>query len=957
MVCVFVISVLLTSAAAAYAQALPEARVAVLAQPGMVVYGGAPAIQPANLAGHLSAWGLPTVSLSAAQIANPEVFNAERFAAVVLPYGNAFPLPAYAGLRAFHRDGGCLVMTGVPFCHPCVSDAPVGWEARWSTAAQWLEEGHSGLRAVRVRHRGIDWEGCTQARRWPVKPGETLRIGGWVRSRGSEADRDRLFVRFFAGGAFVGQDGPAVPPDATEWRWIDKVVTVPEGAGLADVSLQVWSFDATVDLDDVVVTRLGSDANLAVNPGFEEAGGEWRDLGHSDDYFGHNVKGIGTGAFDGPPDTEAPLTVVDGNPLGLEARHLARPSARLQWLAAQTLAPEDEVLPVVTLDIPQGHPVPAAAAIRHNCPDFRGARDVWVGQVADGYSPEDRYAAEQMIARGVAWCLMEKKVLSEDAYRQILARLLAESKPAPLPDQIDIVDEPRPWGDTFFPKSKPPARELLVVDVRRLGAWERLALTCLQGLTARQRPVLWLFFSDWDRIWLDWHREKGHIDSYRVVDDWRGLFRQFGTVVKGAVVPDDGQYQGVLLACNVAACEDLIVAPEGLARELGLEVKADLRGCFPTYAESLQWLWKTYSGQLNHHLCIYAHPNTAFMGTLGYDMQWRGLIFWVSGEKDGSEPGADSLSERQVMAQIFASLPPNIGMRGFPWAGEGIGLGEGGGVEFCGGYGKGLVCTDHTPNLAVMSGVQIDSLTPPPQPATPLLEADKVYVALTMSDGDNLNTFYDYFRPYFEHSSHGRFPIGWGMGPTILDLMPAVAQWYYEHAQPGDEFLADVSGIAYVFPQTYAERYRDRAKVLAGFLDWTARYMKRLGMATGRPHGGDNDRLSAYAEAIPFMHSIFADYAYAERGYEESVYTLPGGMPVFRALTSWRHGSGGLLREIRDVVGQRRPAFVNAFVHNWTFRMEHLQAAVNGRDADMVFVTPAQLAQLYRKAKQEGIVK
>ncbi|MGD9519596.1 MAG: hypothetical protein AB7W28_08760 [Armatimonadota bacterium] len=410
------ISVLLTSAAAAYAQALPEARVAVLAQPGMVVYGGAPAIQPANLAGHLSAWGLPTVSLSAAQIANPEVFNAERFAAVVLPYGNAFPLPAYAGLRAFHRDGGCLVMTGVPVCHPCVSDAPVGWEARWSTAAQWLEEGHSGLRAVRVRHQGIDWEGCTQARRWPVKPGETLRIGGWVRSRGSEADRDRLFVRFFAGGAFVGQDGPAVPPDATEWRWIDKVVTVPEGAGLADVSLQVWSFDATVDLDDVVVTRLGSDANLAVNPGFEEAGGEWRDLGHSDDYFGHNVKGIGTGAFDGPPDTEAPLTVVDGNPLGLEARHLARPSARLQWLAAQTLAPEDEVLPVVTLDIPQGHPVPAAAAIRHNCPDFRGARDVWVGQVADGYSPEDRYAAEQMIARGVAWCLMEKKVLSEDAY-------------------------------------------------------------------------------------------------------------------------------------------------------------------------------------------------------------------------------------------------------------------------------------------------------------------------------------------------------------------------------------------------------------------------------------------------------------------------------------------------------------------------------------------------------------
>jgi hypothetical protein len=346
------------------------------------------------------------------------------------------------------------------------------------------------------------------------------------------------------------------------------------------------------------------------------------------------------------------------------------------------------------------------------------------------------------------------------------------------------------------------------------------------------------------------------------------------------------------------------------------------------------------------------------MGLLGYDMEMRGVIFWISGDKDGGQPGADPMAEMEVMGRIFSEMPPNIGMRGFPWAGEGIGLGEGGGVDFCGSFGKGLTCIDHTANTCVMSGVTIEKLTQPVQPPTPTLERDKVYVALTMSDGDNLNTFYDYFANYFEHKAHGEFPMGWGMGPSILDQMPAVAQWFYENAKPGDEFLADVSGIFYVFPQTYANRYRERWKVFDGFTRWTARYMERLGMRTARPHGGDDDRMARYATGIPFMHSIFADYG--RRGdinYDNGVYTLAGGMPVLHALTGWGKGWEGLLPEIRSVVGTRRPAFVNAFLCNWFFSMDQLKTIYEGRDADMVFVTPAQMAELYKAAKAKGWAK
>ena len=939
------------------------AEVAVLVEPGMLNYGGTPSLSPSQAVDVLRDTGVPVTALRAHEVADPTRFSADLFSVLVMDYGNAFPLSAFESVKAFHRTGGCLVMTGVPFCHPCVSSAPEAWRAdgsggRWGANVQWVDGGRGGGRCVRVTHTEGSWSGCTSSR-VAVRAGDALTLSAWVRSADGQQGLDELFVRFFRGSEFLGQAGPDIPRPADEWARIRERVTVPEGCTAADVSLQVRSTGGFTDLDDVSLTLADGDENLVSNPGFETPGAEWRDRGHSDDYFGHDAAGIGTGGYGGPAPEAGRLVAAAANPLRVTDALLPRIDAHLQWLDTESLAPEDEVLPVVEQLQPQGERYPIACAIRHNCPQFSGARDVWVGQAAVGSSMADRYAAAQFIARGVAWCLKEKGELSAERFDALIARLDDEDKPEPMPSQIEIVDEPRPWGDTFYPRSKPPARRLLAVDVRDLSYDERLALTCLQALTSRQEPKIWLVFrEERDVRWLKWHKQKGYIDDYTMVEDWRGLFRQFAGAYRGAVVPDDSLYQGVLLACNLSGLEDFIVAPPDLAKELGIEIKQDLRGRFETYAEGMGWLWDNYADRFNHHLCIYAHPVTTYMGTVGYDIQWRGLIFWVTGTKDGESPGADPIAEREVMARIFAELPPNIGMRGFPWGGEGIGLGEGGGVQFCGAYGKGLTCNDHTPNQCVTSGVRIERLKPPAPAPAPALERDKVYIALTMSDGDNLNTWADYFYRYFEHPAHGKIPIGWGIGPAVIDLMPAVAQWYYEQATPADEFIADVSGIFYVFPQTYGSSYRERSKVVDGFLKWTSLYMDRMGIRSARPHGGDREVMQRYADRIPTMHSVFADYS--RRGgmdYEKAVYSLDGGMPVFHALTGWGYGRDGLLRDIREQVDEQRPAFVNAFLHNWTFDMDALQAAYEGRDADMVFVTPAQLAQLYRQARDQGWVE
>ena len=528
----------------------------------------------------------------------------------------------------------------------------------------------------------------------------------------------------------------------------------------------------------------------------------------------------------------------------------------------------------------------------------------------------------------------------------------------PLPSDLVYHAGRRPWGDSFLPKSGPSARRLQFVDVSRLKPDARIALACLQGLTSRRQPCLWLNVSAQDRFWLDWHVSKGHFDGYDEVADWKTLFKQFADAFRGAVIPDAKLYRGDLLAANVAACEDLIVVTPELAKDLGLPVTVDLRGRFTTFADGLEWLWVTYKDRLNHHLCDYVYPPWLAKGAFAYSLQWRAPMIWIAGRVDAAQTGTDMARETKLVAGIFAQLAPNTAVIGFPAGGKGIGPGEVNGVALASRYAHPLVCTNYLANACITSAVVIPKLEQPRQAPAPPLERDKIYIALNVSDGDNQNCWLAFYKErYFEQKRFGEFPLAFGMGPPILDLQPGRAQWYFEHAKPNTEFIADVSGIGYMHPDDYGSAFTAPDVVLDGFLDWTRCYMERLGMRTVRPVKGEDAVLARFARQIPRMHSIFADMGrYSGRsGIENLTRALPSGMPLFRSVTSWRYGKEGMLKEIREQVGKSRPALVNGFVHCWTFNdLKILAGIYDARDKDMVFVTPTQLAELYRQARQRG---
>jgi hypothetical protein len=802
------------------AQQTADARssVAVLDEPGLPHVGGTPSLQPFKALQTLRDAGIPADALSAADLADPARLHPSRFPILVLWNGNAFPQNALKNIRAYHSAGGCLVLNGVSFTHPC---------------------------------------------------------------------------EFFEG--------------------------------------------------------------------------KWRDLWHRE-AFDHSESGVGTGGFSGGK-TAAEYEVPE-NPLGVTAEMLPRKHQSPQWFNARALDSADSVTPLVTIRSADGQSHPAAVLISHQCASFSGARDVWIGQVASGNEESDRRFSQQLLVRGVLWALREKQKLppvpgsadsgpasdSWKAWMSRMDRIAQETRPRPIPENVPYRETPRPWGETFVPKSKVPRRKLVAVSFNKLNPAERIAVACLQGLTCRVDPHIWLLRQSMDREWLDWHQTLGWIDGYELQSDWKAIVQQSKAsgLLRGAVLADPGLFRGDQIAINVAACEDALVTSPELARELELPVLVDLRGRFPTYAGALRWFMEAYAGRYNLHLADYCAPRRIREATWAYAYQWRAPLVWGSGPEDERNPGADRFEDRRVIAELFARMSPNSPLMGFPAAEPGQGLGEPPGVELASRYGRSLVCSDFLANTGITSGFVMEHLSQKPPPPAPVLQKDKIYVALALSDGDNMNAWLKFFQQYFQHPAFGSFPFAFGMGPALRELMPAVARWYFDKATPLNEFICDVSGVGYMQPPKFGLNLSEPERAWKGFLDWSARMLPTLEMRTLRPVEAGKEDLERYARAMPFCHSIFSDMGRysGHSGLSQLTFRLEQGMPVFRAATTWRKNVGGPLAEIREQVGLARPAFVNGFVHCWTFTPADVAQIVAEAGEEFVFVTPAQLAELYRQAER-----
>lgn len=673
----------------------------------------------------------------------------------------------------------------------------------------------------------------------------------------------------------------------------------------------------------------------------QDAAGDWKDLGHDSAPALFGPSGIGVGGFRGGPAGKA--QIPQDNLLNLT-------DLKLDWgygedaqaLDPATLPAGVQVLPILTAG---GQPT--AALLVHKSGAFAGAVDAWT---ATAFRDETLrvYATQQLLTRGVVAALAQKGLLPPSRKTAALAAL--DRLPHPrIYAGLTLPNPPRPYA-TLQPKTPPPARRLSVADVRRLTHDEQLLLTSLQGLVNRTQPRIYLVHDDDDSFWLQAMQDQGQTGKPIPVADPFELLKTFRSAYKGAVVPDPKVYVSPCIAVDIAGADDLVIATPELAARLGLFIKSNLRGKFKDNADALRYARTILLPRLNPYLCLCLDP--PLLGSQVDDViAARGMAFWITGPKAQDRPGANEAAERIEIEATFAQMPLNAVVRGFWWHGDGVGVDETPGVSLGSRFGKITTVSDYVANYSVLSGVPAPTLKQKTQPPAPKFDPTKVYLALTMSDGDNLCTWRGYFRHYFDDPLHGTFPVGWGMAPSLIDVAPTLARWYYDHAAPTDEFLCDVSGVGYMYPPDWAAALKDRPGATASFYDWTQKYMARMDMKTVRLMNVRTEDIAGVGANLPGVAFLMPDYGtQGGDSYSHFTYTLPTGQPVFRAV-SFGPGAEKLAGEVRGSVGAARPAFVNAFIWNWGSKLADLKAMLEALGPEYVAVTPSQLNALYRQAQ------
>lgn len=595
------------------------------------------------------------------------------------------------------------------------------------------------------------------------------------------------------------------------------------------------------------------------------------------------------------------------------------------------------------------------------------ARDVWAGDLA-----LDRYAQIpfafhtpggklecRLFWNGYAGLRLDKVTLFAIEGGTAAAGSLRATSAAPSgkPTNLPYRSEKRPFPDVF-PRALKPSPHQIVFDLEAQPYDRRMLLLCLQGLVNRERPSLYAILDETDRQWLAWMKKRGWVESDETVADPMTLMARYREKVKGAVIYDPRLASSKNVAMMIASLKDGVVVSPRLARELGLPLLADLRGRWKTHAEAYRWAFDNLWPQLNHFVLACLYPDDA-NGLRDYLYQQRIFTFWITGPIDGALPGGDPTAEARVMEEVLAQAPASIPVMGFPWAGDDVGIGEGGGVRLFAQYGKFLVGAVGVANLSVQSGYSAPALKQRRTPA-PELQPDKVYLTWLMSDGDNLPVLSrGNFPQLWKDTSRGRVPIAWSLSPCAALMIPAVVDYYYESATAGDTFVGAVSGVGYTYPDDYAQRFdaEARKRLFGDFLALTCEYLPRSDLKQLWVMGvSQPEMINRFAAEIPSIDALFPDYGKRLDRYDEVFYPAARGIPVFHAVTHWEEGATRsrkierLVEQIRAASPAERPAFLHAFIWNWGADLSVLPEVMERLGPHYVAVGPDHLASLATQA-------
>ena len=380
-----------------------------------------------------------------------------------------------------------------------------------------------------------------------------------------------------------------------------------------------------------------------------------------------------------------------------------------------------------------------------------------------------------------------------------------------------------------------PAPQLDAVPIGVLSPDEQLTFSALQGYVNKQQPRIYLAdlrAEEGSKTWPQTSTVALGKMSFFDASSRYDLIKKYANDFNDVVLYDTSRsphYRN--LAGTVAGLSGALpVTTEVLERirDHGMtpNVAVDLTELeFTSPIEIYNYLYDRYWGDCTRRLIVSARPDDEggnFHHTRDIATACGAAVVWL----DGRIP-----AERDVMRKFYGDMT----------AGDAIALGwyasERSGITTASEFGIGTLPADYYSNASIFSGtnhrIQIPTVPPKPQ-----LE-NKVYIAVFISDGDNIQYTQHAMRGRWDASSDARaqLPLNWTIAPGLVDIGPGILNYYYSTATPNDCFVTGPSGMGYAMPvNTLTEPgapvgvYLKDSDRMEGYARLSETYLQRSGL-------------------------------------------------------------------------------------------------------------------------------
>jgi hypothetical protein len=485
--------------------------------------------------------------------------------------------------------------------------------------------------------------------------------------------------------------------------------------------------------------------------------------------------------------------------------------------------------------------------------------------------------------------------------------------------------------DQFLPTLPTCAYGLDSMNLTNATNEEKSLFTSLKGIVNKSQPRIYSCENNSDAY--GWVLALGLSandisNNYNLITKYRGE-------LSGIVVYDDTQIDTLNLATTIAGCKNALVAAPSMVSLLtsapyNLPIVADLRGQFTSKLQVYQYLYDNYYPQLTHKVLVGLDPNGIKGALRDYVVATNAAVIWL-------DPRVSA--ESTLLNSFLSKMPANSAYMG--WWPE-----ESSGVSAASAYSVSTVASDWSINLTVFGGSS-RTINVKPLPIKPALQ-NKIYLSITMSDGDNLQYMEHSFKPHWDSPDRGSVPLGWTVSPAMVDCAPGLLNWINNTATANDCLISGPSGLGYAYLNNWTNQNN-----LNAFVSKTNDYCNRAGLRVVSVWGsGVNSATNTN------VGNSFATYAPSLLGL--TAQNDNGGWTIYNnVLPSMAFNAGycSQLSQIQSAVTNgssgfngTAPKFISIQAVGWNFTPTDIKNYVNTLNSNYVVVRPDTFFQLYRQS-------